>query len=278
MEREWRVNPDCVNASNPFHVCAEYCVQRAHVLKPRSPRPKLVVAAQNGERREGDRGMVVAERNVDPSCRNVSNPYHQCAEYCSPRSPQVKEPNGEKRSVDSVVKMEGNQEKKEEMEHKEGGNSIVPAQNEERCKEIRRIVVAERIVDPSCPNASNPFHQCAEYCSPRNPEEKRQREKQSVIGVRMENNRMVDPRCVNASNPYHVCAEYCFQKMKEMKQTEGGKAVVAAHNERREGLKIDVREGLKIDVREGVHPSCINASNPYHKCAEYCFEKINQLM
>lgn len=41
MEREWRVNPDCVNASNPFHVCAEYCVQRAHVLKPRSPRPKL---------------------------------------------------------------------------------------------------------------------------------------------------------------------------------------------------------------------------------------------
>lgn len=58
----------------------------------------VVVAAQNGERREGDRGMVVAERNVDPSCRNVSNPYHQCAEYCSPRSPQVKELNGEKRS------------------------------------------------------------------------------------------------------------------------------------------------------------------------------------
>lgn len=41
MERERRVNPDCVNASNPFHVCAEYCVQRVHVLKPRSPRPKL---------------------------------------------------------------------------------------------------------------------------------------------------------------------------------------------------------------------------------------------
>ncbi|RRT42276.1 hypothetical protein B296_00057236, partial [Ensete ventricosum] len=36
MERERRVNPDCVNASNPFHVCAEYCVQRAHVLEPRS--------------------------------------------------------------------------------------------------------------------------------------------------------------------------------------------------------------------------------------------------
>jgi hypothetical protein len=23
-----------------------------------------------------------------------------------------------------------------------------------------------------------------------------------------------------------------------------------------------------------VHPDCINASNPYHDCSEYCFKKI----
>ena len=23
-----------------------------------------------------------------------------------------------------------------------------------------------------------------------------------------------------------------------------------------------------------VHPDCINASNPYHECVEYCFRKI----
>ncbi|RWW82015.1 hypothetical protein BHE74_00009547 [Ensete ventricosum] len=154
MERERRVNPDCVNASNPFHVCAD--IENLNFV---------VVAAQNGERREGDRGMVVAERNVDPPCRNASNPYHQCAEYCSPRSPQVKELNGEKRSGALIFSF----------------FSAIPAQNEERCKENRGIVVAERIVDPSCPNESNPFHQCAEYCSPRNPEVKRQKEKRSGI-------------------------------------------------------------------------------------------------
>ncbi|KAF3965895.1 hypothetical protein CMV_009946 [Castanea mollissima] len=24
----------------------------------------------------------------------------------------------------------------------------------------------------------------------------------------------------------------------------------------------------------GVHPDCINASNPYHECSEYCFQII----
>ncbi|RWW13244.1 hypothetical protein GW17_00023056 [Ensete ventricosum] len=194
MERERRVNPDCVNASNPFHVCAD--IENLNFV---------VVAAQNGERREGDRGMVVAERNVDPPCRNASNPYHQCAEYCSPRSPQVKELNGEKRSgraipfgvnesLDVTVRRLFICCWKERVSTYagEGFHSIccweifsffsaIPAQNEERCKENRGIVVAERIVDPSCPNESNPFHQCAEYCSPRNPEVKRQKEKRSGI-------------------------------------------------------------------------------------------------
>ena len=27
-----------------------------------------------------------------------------------------------------------------------------------------------------------------------------------------------------------------------------------------------------------VHPDCINASNPYHECVEYCFIKIAEAM
>lgn len=26
-----------------------------------------------------------------------------------------------------------------------------------------------------------------------------------------------------------------------------------------------------------VHPDCINASNPYHECVEYCFSKIAEV-
>lgn len=29
-----------------------------------------------------------------------------------------------------------------------------------------------------------------------------------------------------------------------------------------------------MDADRGVHPDCINASNPYHECVEYCFRKI----
>lgn len=30
----------------------------------------------------------------------------------------------------------------------------------------------------------------------------------------------------------------------------------------------------KMDENRRVHPDCINASNPYHECVEYCFRKI----
>ncbi|KAF2551210.1 hypothetical protein F2Q68_00033846 [Brassica cretica] len=29
-----------------------------------------------------------------------------------------------------------------------------------------------------------------------------------------------------------------------------------------------------MDGERRVHPDCINASNPYHECVEYCFKKI----
>ncbi|URD77893.1 hypothetical protein MUK42_02175 [Musa troglodytarum] len=132
MERERKVTPGCINASNPFHVCGEYCVQRSHGSNPRSP---LLNLAQNGGIHEENQGFAIAERNVNSSCLNATNPYHQCAEYCSPRkSKEVKGQNKEKSSVENGVKMQDN-----------------------------RMVQREQI-HTNCVNASNPYHKCVEHC------------------------------------------------------------------------------------------------------------------
>ncbi|WOL05495.1 hypothetical protein Cni_G14224 [Canna indica] len=207
---ETRVNPACVNASNPFHACAEYCAQRAHGSKPQNILPKLVVASQNGEGRKEDRGIVATQKDVDPSCRNASNPFHQCAEYCSAKTPEmVKGQRDEKRSVDMV-------------------------QNGEKHKEDQGIVVSERNINPLCKNASNPYHLCGEYCYSTKPEVKLQnKEKKSgQNGFKIENSKMVSPKCTNSSNPYHVCAE----------NTCGGKSVVTAHHVEKRGLKTAERD------------------------------------
>ncbi|CAL9131262.1 unnamed protein product [Musa acuminata var. zebrina] len=140
MERERKVNPGCINASNPFHVCGEYCVRRSHGANPRSPLLDLAgAAAQVGYRRKEDRGNIAAERNVALSCPNASNPYHQCGGYCSSRNPTVNGQKKEKRS----------------------------AQNGGIHKENQGFAIVEKNVNPSCLNSSNPYHRCAEYCSPR---------------------------------------------------------------------------------------------------------------
>ncbi|XP_064988711.1 uncharacterized protein LOC135626863 [Musa acuminata AAA Group] len=140
MERERKVNPGCINASNPFHVCGEYCVRGSHGANPRSPLLDLAgAAAQVGYRRKEDRGNIAAERNVALSCPNASNPYHQCGGYCSSRNPTVNGQKKEKRS----------------------------AQNGGIHKENQGFAIVEKNVNPSCLNSSNPYHRCAEYCSPR---------------------------------------------------------------------------------------------------------------
>ncbi|RWW11007.1 hypothetical protein BHE74_00025738 [Ensete ventricosum] len=170
MEMERKVNPDCINASNPFHVCGESCVQRSYGSNTRSPLLNLVAgAAQAGNRRKEDRGNIAAERNVDLSCPNASNPYHQCGGYCFSRNPAV---NGQK-------------EKRS-------------AQNGGIQKENQGFAIAEK-----------------------NEVKSQNKERRSVEnGVKMQDNRMIQreqihPNCVNASNPYHKCGEYCFQKISQ---------------------------------------------------------------
>ncbi|XP_074569192.1 uncharacterized protein LOC141825706 [Curcuma longa] len=135
MEGDWRANSDCANAANPFHACAEYCEKRAPGPKPRSLLPLLVCAGQIGEPHEENRGLVASPRNVDPSCRNASNPFHHCADYCRTRTPRAKEQREENRAVIT--------ERKEDKKTEKAGMEII---------------------NPNCANASNPYHKCADYC------------------------------------------------------------------------------------------------------------------
>ncbi|XP_008808126.1 uncharacterized protein LOC103720282 [Phoenix dactylifera] len=191
------------------------------------------------------------EERVHPDCVNSSNPYHQCTEICFKKIGDAKDPN--KRRDRSV-------------------------QNGERRKDQEQGIMASGVrgnVDPLCVNASNPYHICAEYCSNKRTTEATRKQTgggrsvDNKEGFDMGQNRKVDPKCINASNPYHICADYCFQKMHEKERAKTGKPVVVG------GQK---KDGLNMLERRDVHPKCVKASNPYHKCAEYCFQGINETM
>lgn len=119
MESERRVNPACPNAGNPFHQCAGYCAGggaggRVAVTGGKKPgffslfskfSPFLadfleffcsvvililipLVEVANGE------GARVEGRFVDPNCVNATNPFHQCAEYCTKKAAYAKKQTG----------------------------------------------------------------------------------------------------------------------------------------------------------------------------------------
>ncbi|KAJ0964442.1 hypothetical protein J5N97_029564 [Dioscorea zingiberensis] len=71
MERSDRkVHPDCINASNPYHHCLDYCFS------------KIAEAKAQEQHQYSGRNQVPTERTVHPKCINASNPYHECVEYC----------------------------------------------------------------------------------------------------------------------------------------------------------------------------------------------------
>ncbi|XP_042375718.1 uncharacterized protein LOC121969601 isoform X2 [Zingiber officinale] len=255
MESERRVDPDCVNASNPFHVCADYCAQRARGLMSGNTGTKL--AHKGGKRSEG---IVFANRIVDPSCPNASNPFHECADYCSRRNSMVNRNYEVKRS--GLLSFQIRKWMQNSMRNS--------AQNRGSLKKLQATVFAGRNVDPSCPNASNPFHECAEYCNNKKADVRTENKKKPVKSIsKLEDNRMVDRKCVNASNPYHVCTEYCIKKSKEIRHEKESKSVVVQNMEKH-------KEYLETAIAErNTDPLCPNASNPYHQCAEYCPSRQN---
>ncbi|XP_061959134.1 uncharacterized protein LOC133680296 isoform X1 [Populus nigra] len=80
----------------------------------------------------------------------------------------------------------------------------------------------------------------------------------------MAENGRVHPDCVNAANPYHECGVACLEKIS---QGQG----------RKEKKKSDYHNGVNgswlsknMDGERRAQPTCPKASNPYHKCEEFC--------
>jgi len=273
--RQQAVNPDCPNAANPFHRCAEYCpvpVPKAPPLpRPRGyegsthsdpgelhPRPRrrdkgggsggglpLYVFLREGSDGDG--------KKVDPRCPNAPNPFHVCTDHCLAK---IAEAGRSSEGAKSPISLFSRHSRRSSSSSEDG--SVKSA--------------GSKKVDPRCPNAGNLFHECGEHCAA-----KMQRSEQQHKGVNLKSPRRkggknataipnwkVDPRCPNASNPFHMCAQYCFDHLSETAQTS------AAKSDKRRGKGVSEDEGRG---ETKTNPGCANASNPYHKCGDQCKRK-----
>jgi pre-mRNA-splicing factor SYF2 len=76
---EGKSQPACINSSNPYHECSDYCLR------------KIAEARQRLDDELPDSWNRPPEhRTVHPDCINASNPYHDCSEYCFKRIADAK--------------------------------------------------------------------------------------------------------------------------------------------------------------------------------------------
>ncbi|WVZ78576.1 hypothetical protein U9M48_026267 [Paspalum notatum var. saurae] len=252
---QWQaVNPDCPNAANPFHRCAEYCpvpVPRGAAKLPRPPRGhegstlsdpgELQPRPRRRDKGGGSGGLPLyvflregsdgGGKKVDPRCPNAPNPFHVCTEHCLAK---MAEAGRSSEGMKSPISLFSRHSRRSSSSSEEG--SVKSA--------------GSRKVDPKCPNASNPFHECGENCTARmqqveQPKAAKLKSPRRKGGkdVPVIQNWKVDPRCPNASNPFHMCAQYCFDHLNETAQTsttksdkKKGKSVPKEGPARQEGL------------------------------------------
>ncbi|XP_066377270.1 uncharacterized protein [Miscanthus floridulus] len=270
-ERQWQaVNSDCPNAANPFHRCAEYCpVPVPKVPPPPPPRgyegsTHSDPGALNPRPRRRDKGgsgglplyVFLREgsdgdgKKVDPRCPNAPNPFHVCTDHCLAKIADAGRSSEGARSPISLF----SRHSRRSSSSSEDGSLKSPG---------------SRKVDPKCPNAGNPFHECGEHCATK----MQQAEQHKGVNIKSPRrkggknaavipNWKVDPRCPNASNPFHVCAQYCFDHLSETAQTS------ATKSDKRRGKDVS-----KDEQRGEINPDCVNTSNPYHKCGDHCKRK-----
>ncbi|KQK17509.1 pre-mRNA-splicing factor syf2 [Brachypodium distachyon] len=68
-EAAGKSQPECINSSNPYHECSDYCLHQ-------------IAEAQRRLAEDLPDSRPPEERTVHPDCINASNPYHGCSEYC----------------------------------------------------------------------------------------------------------------------------------------------------------------------------------------------------
>ncbi|XP_061364709.1 uncharacterized protein LOC133308125 isoform X2 [Gastrolobium bilobum] len=83
MAHVGKVMPNCVYASNPYHECAEACLQKIKEIKPSKNKKS---SDYRRSVTEGDLGKKMnEEKRTHSGCPKASNPYHVCDENCHKR-------------------------------------------------------------------------------------------------------------------------------------------------------------------------------------------------
>ncbi|KAM0878786.1 hypothetical protein ACQ4PT_034668 [Festuca glaucescens] len=303
------VNPDCPNADNPFHRCAAYCPVAAPAPAPAANKTP---PAQNGTARSNGEAGGRQRQAVNPDCPNAVNPFHRCAEYCAVPAPApaaVKTfplPPGAGRELaqNGRTHSEGDLQPRPRRRERAGGSGGLPLY-----VFLREGSDGEgKKVDPRCPNKANPFHVCTDHCLAKIIEAGRSSEggkspislfsrrsgrstSSSEVGLwsmhdRDDNYRVLsvdcmhadgsvksgsskksDAKCPNAGNPFHECGEHCTAKIKEAEKL---KKTDKKSPRKKGGKDISPVQNWKVD------PRCPNAGNPFHICAQYCFDYLNE--
>ncbi|KAH0456315.1 hypothetical protein IEQ34_014222 [Dendrobium chrysotoxum] len=225
------------------------------------------------------------DRDVNPQCPNARNPYHKCGWHCLDKIPGVNMLLDLERSGGSSSEWEKMSEKKvlnpscpnaSNPYHKCADYCFakITGKPQDAVKEPGKnkgVVITgdESAVNPNCKNASNPYHRCSKFCFENSPVSELRKgvlkpNEQKLVRTA---DRVVNPECKYASNPYHVCSEYCLQKAPE--RVQAGKAMNPKNLKERKKI-------VNTTERTGVNPNCRFASNPYHKCSEYCFQNVAQ--
>ncbi|KAK8944293.1 hypothetical protein KSP39_PZI008244 [Platanthera zijinensis] len=230
---------------------------------------------------ENPGGVSIATDNTSEhhKPKHLSSPHQKMTEYFFEDTAEKELPEGVKleeeievvRSLPEREHHEGFMKSKEDkavdlLERGLSSRQDVPrARAILKAKEEKKVFSSLPRMNSECKNASNPYHKCAEFCNEivlerDQPGKTFTRSKQKEI-VDFPSEGAVNPDCQFASNPYHVCAEYCFEN-------------VPKRENRRQDMKLKGLKELKIllsnkKITSG-QPQCNFASNPYHKCTEYC--------
>ncbi|XP_020576096.1 uncharacterized protein LOC110021796 isoform X2 [Phalaenopsis equestris] len=264
----------CEHLSNLYNVCAEHCSENFLERDPPQQSIKNL--------KEEDIVVLPSERRVSPECKFASNPYHVCAQYCLQNAIES-EQHGQalmqskenKEAVFPLERMNPQCKYASNAYHvcaesclQNVPNGHHPERSVMKSREEKKVVTSTAVVDLDCKHLSNPYNVCAEHCSENflerdPPQQTIKNLKEEDIAV-LPSERRVSPECKFATNPYHVCAEYCLQNAIESEQ----------HGQ---VMKLKSVKELKNLVSNkkiiSGHPQCQYASNPYHQCAEYCFNK-----
>ncbi|OMO92760.1 Phospholipase-like protein [Corchorus olitorius] len=196
MDENGRVHPECANAANPYHECGVYCLEKIAEGKGRKEKDKKKLGNYNGLKE-----VVPNKRNEDggrvqPNCPKASNAYHECNESCIPRTSKANTQGVRKESDNrNGIKQGELSIKKDDMGrvHSSCSKASNPYHEcDENCfkrttdakiqmvkkesdirngirqGELSKKKDVERTSHPTCPKASNPYHECDENCFKRN--------------------------------------------------------------------------------------------------------------